>query len=302
MLGTKSSKSLEYADPPDFSADTKKLTTNVWLLLNPLRYSELLAEEEGTLIELLHDIVSHAARLSLLLRLDGNTVYHMPFTPKDETRSFCDIDGTGCVAYFSESHGKKMLSDDERSDQTSHNESIGLTEEVVHDVWNNWQELVRVICFDRVEAYRKGGWRPQDGEKGFRRRGIAPARVAVRWGRQADWKAIKQKDKEDSTVKFPYQSRDGVIQATKKVDRNTIGFVQLRDCIRDFGKGDHWYNRGLIDPSYSDSNAGVIIPGSKSREPQLQNWCGEKPCPPAHRPSSGSMSGYSGSRGKLLSN
>jgi hypothetical protein len=243
-------------------------------------------EMEAQLLGLLHGIVCHAARLSLLLRLDGETIYYMPFTPKDETRAFCDTDGTGCVTYFDKEHGERMLSDAENPLQTISCEENKLTQEMVYTIWHTWQEFVRIICFDRVEAYRKGGWRPQDHQKGFRRREIAPARVAVRWGLQADWKAMDRlaeektdaKELPSTTAEQSPKDRKPPTQAVKRrPDIHSINFIQLRDCIRNFDKmhpdpSNPWYAQGeLMKPDYA--YPGTVIPGTQSRKPENQNLC-----------------------------
>jgi hypothetical protein len=58
---------------------------------------------------------------------------------------------------------------------------LGMTEEVTNAV-KQWRALLRVTVFDKIEVYRKGGWRDADYDKGFRVKTLFDARVATRWG------------------------------------------------------------------------------------------------------------------------
>ena len=58
---------------------------------------------------------------------------------------------------------------------------MGLTSEKLRNVFN-YSSLTRIIAFEGCEVYRKGGWRPEDNMKGWRKTTLFKAVVALRWG------------------------------------------------------------------------------------------------------------------------
>lgn len=199
----------------------------------------------------LEEITCKAALISYLLRLDTETIYYFPFIEKDSC--FRDHDVEENVTYFSNEHQDWLWSAKNRADKTVPHPQYGLTEEKVKRI-HSYDPLIRIICSGAVETYRKGGWRPEDADKGVRKRTLFPARVILRWGRP----------QEKSSLPSGYQDPKSNIQDSPA---SYMSFTQAVSCLGMFrdrialssfgeGKGRPWYihdhlQNGVRDPAWS---------------------------------------------------
>jgi len=197
------------------------------------------SRQQGIILHL-HDLVARAGRLSVILRLDPGTVYFFADVLKDEHYNAEDLE------IFSASHEAWMEDADNHPQWTSYDPAKGLDDEKLQEV-KSYSSLVRIACFDRLDAFRKGGWRPRDREKGFRTRTLAKGRVACRWGLQRN-------------------------HAGEDMD---TGFLELSECVHELGTGMPWWLFPCKDPAHAVY--GVPIPGLKSKHCQADLTEGPAP-------------------------
>ncbi|KAE9968590.1 hypothetical protein EG328_007484 [Venturia inaequalis] len=162
--------------PPSLDEARQTLTKQLQSLLRCLTPRS----STSHVLTALEEITRKAALLSHLLRLDTETIYYSPFMEKDSRPHFDHPEEN--VTYFSTEHKEWVSSAENRADKTVPHPQLGLTEEKVKRI-HCYDPLIRIICSGAVETYRKGGWRPNDAEKGVRKRILFPARVILRWGR-----------------------------------------------------------------------------------------------------------------------
>lgn len=224
----------------------------------------------------LEQIAHKAAIVSHLLRLDTETIYHFPFIEKDSP--FNPIDNP--VTHFSTSHEAWLQRPEDRADATATNPRYALTEDKIKQIHRS-NALIRVICSGAVETYRKGGWRPQDINKGFRKRTLFSARVILRWERPREKSSLPSGDQ----------------KSTSPSHNNPASYMTFHDAVRRLGVyrdivtnatcgegiGKTWYlRRDLVVGDPARDMEGYTVLGARGRDQQpprlevfkpSQSWC-----------------------------
>ncbi|TLD38858.1 Chitin synthase 8 [Venturia nashicola] len=199
----------------------------------------------------LEEITCKAALLSYRIRLDTETIYYFPFIEKDSRPHFNHAEEN--ITYFSAEHKEWLWSPENRADKTVACPQNGLTEEKVKRICS-YDPVIRIICSGAVETYRKGGWRPEDTQKGVRKRTVFPARAIFRWGRPQEKSSLPSGHQEPvSEIHDSPASYIGFRQA--------LGYLgTFRDTVatKTFGeaRGLPWYlhdhlQNGVRDPAWS---------------------------------------------------
>jgi hypothetical protein len=202
------------------------------LLSNVRRFSSL--------PEQLAPIVNTAVKLHHAIRLDSTTIYHWALTLKDEV-----YDG-GMLRISSKAHWDHLFDKNHRSGCTKADPEMGLDEKKVDRI-KRYGFLSRIVVFDPLEAYQKGGWREENKNAGQRRKLICKGTVAARWG------------------------------ATRKVTEGNVEgeFVELKDCRGKLGTATKkWWNMPPYDPARGEDVVNVPVLGEKGtlHQPDLQNF------------------------------
>lgn len=233
--------------PHDLDKACRTVTKQLQGLLSCLTQSN----NSSQVLTALEEIICKAALLSHLLRLDKETIYYSPFIEKDSRPYFSHPEEN--VTYFSPEHKEWLWSPENRADKTVACPLYGLTQEKVKQV-HSYDPLIRIICSGAVETYRKGGWRPNDAQKGFRKRVLFPARVMLRWGRPQEKSSLPSGHQEA-------ESRSRHTRASYISFRQAVGYLGIfRDTIATstFGeaRGLPWYLQyhllnGMRDPAWS---------------------------------------------------
>ncbi|KAF9636133.1 hypothetical protein BFW01_g7028 [Lasiodiplodia theobromae] len=201
--------------PPDFIATSKRLAWQLFTVLEPIyalkagysaapttsptsptsksrrrqpSWSELRAGSSGDaqrdLVADLYTIVVRAGILSLHMRLDPTTVYFGVCAGKDE---YWDEKAMRAYNY------RYMI---KTNPFTNMPESDGTDETEKKRRKAQCQlALVRMALFPGWQAFKKGGWRSEDKEKGMRVCELGRQWVSLRWGRQRRWESPEQKAK-----------------------------------------------------------------------------------------------------------
>ena len=126
-------------------------------------------KRKAGIIRGLFDIIAVAARISIRMRLDSETIYYFPPTAKDDIFSSKNM---SCV------NERQMLANDPYSAKASKKKGHKSTGEHIDG-------LVRVIVMDGCTSFRKYGWSTDDDQQsGFRTYDLLPARVVCSWGTQ----------------------------------------------------------------------------------------------------------------------
>ncbi|KAF2435371.1 hypothetical protein EJ08DRAFT_656385 [Tothia fuscella] len=198
-----------YDYPHNFDSSVDNLTANLITLLSPLQLRTVEpkwqhpgpacpdclskyypAEPSMKDCPSIHDkflrsIMSNAASLSLSMRLDPTAIYFVTNTFKDELFSLSPPSSStnlSAPTFFTPTFGASFQSKENLPTWTSpHPSHPSLSESSVNNI-KIYQPLTRIIVFDSIEVYRRGGWRGVDSEKGFRVKTLVGGRVATRWG------------------------------------------------------------------------------------------------------------------------
>jgi hypothetical protein len=229
----------------DFSS---KLHSLLKCLISPTQSPHILTDLQG--------ITYQAATLARLIRLDTETIYYFPFIEKDSPFKPHDEP----VTYFSKEHKEWIHSPVNRADVTIANPDLDLTEDKINLI-HRYDPIIRIICSGAVETYRRGGWRPQDHDKGIRKRTLFPARVILRWGRPQEKSSLPlgyQQPKSD-TYHCP-ASYMGFHESVERLGgfRDTIAAGSCRET-----RGEPWYLRSgmVMDPAWEVE--GYLVLGAK---------------------------------------
>lgn len=197
--------------PPDFIATSKRLAWQLYTVLEPiyalkagyggptsptspsksrkqqLSWSELRGgsgDAQRDLVADLYTIVVRAGILALHMRLDPSTVYFGVCAGKDE---YWDEKAMRAYNY------RYMIS---KNPFTNMPESDGTDEtEAQRRKAQSQLALVRMALFPGWQAFKKGGWRSEDKDKGMRVCELGRQWVSLRWGRQRRWESPEQKAK-----------------------------------------------------------------------------------------------------------
>lgn len=233
--------------PPSLDEARQTLTKQLQSLLRCLTPRS----STSHVLTALEEITRKAALLSHHLRLDTETIYYSPFIEKDSCPHFNHPEEN--VTYFSTEHKEWLSSPENRADKTVPHPQLGLTEEKVKRI-HGYDPLIRIICSGAVETYRKGGWRPNDAEKGVRKRILFPARVMLRWGRPQEKSCLP-----NGYQKPESRNRDSL--ASYMSFRQALAFLgAFRDriALETFGEEGElpWYLHrrllnGVRDPAWS---------------------------------------------------
>ena len=124
----------------------------------------------------------------------------------------------------------------------------GLTENKIDRV-QRYALITRIVVFEPLEAYRKGGWRRESQNVGFRRKLIIKGAVACRWG--------------------------ATRQVGKKLKEGTGEFVELWECRGQLGTADEpWWMKKPADPALAASATNVPVLGlkGKGKQPDLESF------------------------------
>jgi len=165
---------LATSTPGAYASTVERLSAQLLTLLDPLFslnpvYNRAVQAED--LLMRLYNIVDLAGRLNLQMRQTPHTIYHVPHTCKDD-RLDDTLHDVLNGAYMRETNPLYVELNDEGSNEAE-----------IKERWT-WSALTRVVGWDGVVAYRKGGWRDgEDKKKGFRVRRITRSKVALRWGK-----------------------------------------------------------------------------------------------------------------------
>lgn len=229
---TKSNKDL-----PDGQKEKVELIAGIRIMLNPL----LNKPPQRTLFQDLALIVDIAIKLNHAMRLDSTTIYNWATTPKDQ------VYDNGLVRISSKAHWDHLFDKRYRSAYTKADPDNGLDEKKVDRI-KRYGFLSRVVVFDPLEAYQKGGWRKENEKIGQRRKLICKGAVAARWG------------------------------ATRKVTEGNVEgeFVELKDCHGQLGSASkvRWWNLSPLDPAWGEGVVNVPVLGENGTGHQrsLQNF------------------------------
>lgn len=193
--------------PPDLIATSKRLAWQLYTVLEPiyalkggyspptsptkskkqqLSWSELRSggDAQRDLVADLYTIVVRAGILSLHMRLDPSTVYFGVCAGKDE---YWDEKAMRAYNY------RYMIRE---NPFTNMPESDG-TNEIEKKRYKAQSQLalVKMALFPGWQAFKKGGWRSEDKDKGMRVCELGRQWVSLRWGRQRSWESPEQKAK-----------------------------------------------------------------------------------------------------------
>jgi hypothetical protein len=217
---------------PEASLEKEHLAVSIYALLAPLL--DTANGQDNHLLATLVASVDLAVKMHHCMRLDRDTIYSFAVTSKDSPYD------SNFVRLFSERHLKWLSSDANRASKTVAEPEKGLTEEKSDRV-QKYALLSRIVVFEPLEAYRKGGWREEDRNKGYRRMLICKGAIACRWG---------------ATRKFG------------KGHSSEGSFVELRDAVDRLGRGKKWWNETPVDPALAAENVPVLGTKGKGRQPE----------------------------------
>ncbi|KAH7065613.1 hypothetical protein B0J12DRAFT_42258 [Macrophomina phaseolina] len=148
--------------------------------------------QEG-MIYSLYQIVCCAGLLSLCMRLDPDTVYHMQPAFKDEFWNEAEMRAFNRSRMVVENPTKQEYADDEQEEK---------------DKAQYLLALVRQTIFPGWKVYRKGGWRANDKDRGIRECDLERAYVGLRWGLQRRWETQEEQKKRLDEAAEPKKSKD----------------------------------------------------------------------------------------------
>ncbi|OJD28957.1 uncharacterized protein BKCO1_1010006 [Diplodia corticola] len=162
--------------PPDFTATAKLLAWQLHTVLEPIRalvapspsHHHHARATQHHLVAALYRIVARAGLLSLRMRLDPSTVYHATSAGKG------DFWNEREMRAFNRSWMVK-------TNPTTQNEDV-VDEDAKYQL-----ALVRTTVWPGWKAFKKGGWRKADKERGLRVCELGRQWVGLRWGRQRAW-------------------------------------------------------------------------------------------------------------------
>ena len=169
-------EALSQEELPDGNNAKDDLIAQIYSLILPLYGKPEPSEHDRQNICFpLARVVNAAVQLHHCMRPDGNTIYSWAVTPKD-----CPYDNA-FVRIFSEEHWDWLFNPRNRSAYTKADVDKGLDEAKISRV-HKYGFLSRVVVFEPLEAYQKGGWRENNLNLGLRRKLITKGAVACRWG------------------------------------------------------------------------------------------------------------------------
>lgn len=228
------------------------LAADLKVTLEPLE-ADISDQMDSELLIDLYDVLHSAIGPSSFIRSQREAVYVFPHVAKDVPYS-----ASGSLNIFSETHEKWLRDPQNRADQTVADAEQGFTEEKAKKV-RNYNLLSRIIVFEPLEAYRRGGWRAEDHDKGWRKTVIVKGAIAARWG---------------APRRFGNKS-----------DPNEGEFLELKDSLKTFGEAGEAWNltswwvksetRSVTDPAYSTAVLGrVPVMGLKGEgeQPDLSEF------------------------------
>lgn len=220
---------------PKTQQSETELAIGIYHLIAPLADFENASDRVTSAITGLKAIVKTAVKLHRFMRLDGEAIYIWATTPKDWPYS------SDFVRISSESHWKWLFDPQNRASNTVANKVVNLSEAQASRV-QKYAFLSRIVVFEPLEAYRKGGWRSENHSAGFRRKLICKGAVACRWG---------------ATRQFG-----------KKASAGEGEFLELRECRGKLGR-DHdadrgpWWEHEPYDPAAAANSKNVPVLGKK---------------------------------------
>ncbi|KAL1615079.1 hypothetical protein SLS56_011944 [Neofusicoccum ribis] len=164
--------------PPDFIARSKLLAWQLHTLLAPILSLAVKSrrDDPAATIAALYAIATKAGLLALQMRLDRDTVYHAhaaykdEFWAEDEMRAF--------------NRAQMVRANPARQD---HGGDAARMREARAKL-----ALVRYTLAPGWKAYKKGGWRKGDKERGVRVTDLTKAWVGLRWGWQRRWETVEE--------------------------------------------------------------------------------------------------------------
>lgn len=170
-------------------------------LIGPHHFPEIQATVRGKLFEDLVTIVQKTGELSLVMKGDLESVYtlqpvfkDMPFDEKTM------IDLRNIVEPMDDKSREVAKILDEYLDSTNpkpRQAENGSWTDKLSFLMGKDKPLVRIVACDELKAYRKGGWRDNDAEKGYRHKTLGKARVVTRYGVERKLESKDGKPRED---------------------------------------------------------------------------------------------------------
>ena len=216
------------------------LVEGIIQLIKPLYDYAYGAELLPDICPQLKEVVDMAIKLNHCMRLDSTAICSWACISKDTPYD------PEYVRISSEQHWNQLMDPANRSSSTMADPDQGLNEKKLAQV-RRYAFLNRIVVFEPLEAYRKGGWRPDSDKAGLRRKLIIKGTVACRWG------------------------------ATRKNNPAEGAFFEFRECRDQLGKaklGKQWWMEKPADPALGESTVNVPILGEKGKghQPNLHGF------------------------------
>lgn len=170
-------------------------------LIGPHHFPEVQATVRGSLFEDLVTIVQKTGELSLVMKGDLESVYMLQPVFKDmpfDEKAMIDLRNVPEPVDDKSRELAKTL--DEYLDSTDpkpRQSENGSWMDKLNFLAGKDRPLVRVVACDELKAYRKGGWRELDAEKGYRYKTLGKARVVTRYGPKRKLEPKDGKPRED---------------------------------------------------------------------------------------------------------
>ncbi|EOD51966.1 hypothetical protein UCRNP2_1241 [Neofusicoccum parvum UCRNP2] len=164
--------------PPDFIARSKLLAWQLHTLLSPILSlaAKSRREDPTATIAALYAIAAKAGLLALQMRLDRGTVYHAHAAYKDEFWAEDEMRAFNRAQMVRANPARQDHGGDEARAREARAKLA----------------LVRYTLAPGWKAYKKGGWRKGDKERGVRVTDLTKAWVGLRWGWQRRWETVEE--------------------------------------------------------------------------------------------------------------